>query len=137
MAHRARSFFGWLCTIFLLALFLLSATAALTAAPTSATAEIYRQLGMWELRSLYAGIEIACALFLLVPRTAALGIVMTIGYLGGALATVLTHEEYAQSIPVLIGLSLAALTALLRFPEFTCRLFGHKYLALDTRSMVG
>ncbi len=136
MPHSVRSVFGWTFTVVVMALLALSAAAALTAAPTSPTADIYRQLGMWELRTLYAGIEIACVLLTLVRRTSLLGIVMTIAYFAGALATVLTHEEYAQAIPVLIGLGLTVLAALLRFPELMCRLKGQKYLALDTRSMV-
>jgi hypothetical protein len=127
---------GWICTALVGVLFMLSAAAAITASPDSETASIYRELGMWELRHLYASIQFVSILLFVVPRTSVVGLVFCVGYLAGALATVLTHSAYDQTIPVLIALGLVSIAGALRLPELTCRLRGQKYLALDTSSMV-
>ncbi len=85
-----------------------------------------RALGAWEIRHALGVLEIAVAVLFLIPRTATVGFILVIGFLGGALATNLTHPEVTETIPAvpIILMLLAALSAAVRTPELLTRVNG-------------
>jgi uncharacterized membrane protein YphA (DoxX/SURF4 family) len=67
-------------------------------------------------------IEIVAAILFLVPRTAVLGSLLLVAYMGGAIAT---HLEHGQ--PLMAPCMIAAfvwIVAVIRLPELRSRLFG-------------
>jgi DoxX-like family len=67
-------------------------------------------------------IEIISAILFLVPRTAVLGTLLLVAYMGGAIAT---HLEHGQ--PLLAPCMISAfvwIVAIVRLPELRSRLFG-------------
>ncbi len=69
-----------------------------------------------------AVIEILCAVLFLIPRTGVLGFGLLTAYMGGAIATHLTHNEPVLAPCVILGF--VWITTLVRFPEVGQRLFA-------------
>lgn len=59
---------------------------------------------------------------LILPRTSTIGVVLSGGYWGGAMATDLSHGQFPA--PVLVAMLLLGLVALFRNPELFQRLQG-------------
>ncbi len=122
MTTRLSSIIGWICIIIVAVILLPSAVIKLVLTPGSPEAAMMAELGVWDLRHLYAVLEFLCAILLLWPRTSTIGFVLTVGYLGGALATVLTHGRPLDTIPILVGLAFLTLGGFFRNRELLCRL---------------
>jgi len=114
---------GWVLTIILALLYAMSAflkltqneTAVAQAASIGIDAATYQFIGM---------IEIASLILFLIPRTAILGTLLLIAYMGGAIATHLQHQQpIAMAVIVQI---VVWITAFIRFPELTQRLLATK-----------
>lgn len=110
---------GWIFTIILALLFGMSATMKLTqneeavtqAASVGLDARTYQIIGL---------IEVTSLVLFLIPRTALLGSLLLIAYMGGAIATHLQHQQ-----PIVMALIIQALlwvVVVLRFPEVRQRL---------------
>jgi hypothetical protein len=69
-----------------------------------------------------AVIEILCAVLFLIPRTGVLGFGLLTAYMGGAIATHLTHGLPVLAPCVILGF--VWITTLVRFPEVGQRLFA-------------
>lgn len=67
-------------------------------------------------------IEILSAILFLIPRTGVLGFGLLSAYMGGAIATHLTHNESVLAPCVILGF--VWITTLVRFPEVGQRLFA-------------
>jgi hypothetical protein len=87
MSQRAMMITGWVLTG-LYALFMLGASVAPKLLGMQVTDDIMHQLGWPDGYVLMIGlIELACVLLYLWPRTSVFGAVLTMGLLGGAMAT--------------------------------------------------
>jgi len=123
LGQRARSIIGWLTAI-LVALFLaMSAVGKFMPETIPGFEENARQLGIWEIRTQLGILSLLIVILFLIPRTSTIGFILMVGYLAGALATVLTHGRYMDAIPLLIGLLIASISAYFRNPELGSRLF--------------
>ena len=69
-----------------------------------------------------AMVEILSAILFLIPRTGVLGFGLLSAYMGGAIATHLTHNESVLAPCVILGF--VWITTLVRFPEVGQRLFA-------------
>ncbi len=66
--------------------------------------------------------EIICVILFIIPRTAILGTLLLIAYMGGAIATHLSHSiSFVE--PVIIS-ALVWMVAFIRFPELSQRILG-------------
>ncbi len=103
--------------------FLGSAAAKFTLVPGTPDAEKMIKMGM-ELSTLksLAIIEIMSVVLFLIPRTGVLGFGLITAYMGGAIATHLTHNEPVLAPCVILGF--VWITTLVRFPEVGQRLFA-------------
>jgi hypothetical protein len=71
---------------------------------------------------LIGAVELLSIVLFIIPRTGVVGTLLLSAYLGGAIAT---HLEHAQPIIMPIAISVVLwITAAIRFPELTGRLFG-------------
>ena len=121
MSQKTIKIVGWVMTIILAFLFIMSAFMKLTQNETSleqATsfgidARTYQIIGL---------VEIISLVLFLIPRTAILGTLLLIAYLGGAIVTHLQHQQpIAMAIIIQIFLWI---TAFVRFPELKQRLLS-------------
>ena len=67
-------------------------------------------------------IEALSIILFIIPRTGLLGALLLSGYLGGAIATHLEHQQPVM-MPVII-MCVLWITAVIRFPELSRRLLG-------------
>jgi DoxX-like family len=72
--------------------------------------------------TILAIIELAAVALFLIPRTAVLGTLLLVAYMGGAIST---HLEYGQPLlaPVLIS-AFVWIVAVIRLPELSKRILG-------------
>ncbi len=120
MTPKAMKIIGWVLTIAFRLLFTMSAFLKITLNPKVMEAatkmgidpETFRMIGI---------VEICCLILFIIPRTGVVGSLLLIAYLGGAIcAHILTHQPLAMVIIIEI---IVWITAALRFPELTGRLF--------------
>lgn len=72
-------------------------------------------------------LELTILVLFLIPRTSTVGFVLMVGYMGGVLATMLTHGLDASFIYVIFAV--LTLSGYLRNPELSARLLGKKISA--------
>lgn len=127
MNEKTRKLLGWGLAGVICLLMLASATdkiigsahAVEMSASFGLPKDTYRVLGI---------IEALSALLFLVPRTGLLGTLLLAAYLGGAIATHLQHQQ-SIAFPVMLEI-FVWVTAVIRFPELTARLFGRNISSL-------
>ncbi|TDB59525.1 DoxX family protein [Arundinibacter roseus] len=123
MSQKTIKITGWALTILLALLFTMSAFMKLTqnqAAITQASS-----IGIDAGTYLFIGIiEIISLILFLIPRTAILGTLLLVAYMGGAIVTHLQHQE-SIAMAVIIQIVLWV-TAFIRFPELKQRLLTPK-----------
>ena len=121
MSQKTIKIVGWIMTIILALLFIMSAFMKLTQNETALAqatsfgidAKTYQIIGL---------VEIISLVLFLIPRTAILGTLLLIAYLGGAIVTHLQHQQpIAMAIIIQIFLWI---TAFVRFPELKQRLLS-------------
>jgi DoxX-like family len=111
---------GIVLTVLLSLVLVASAVFKLTLDPNSGQGlELAQNVGIGLLKPL-ALIDFVLLVLLWIPRTSALGFVLTFGYWSGAMATHLTHESPITIQPMLMILTLAA--SFFRTPELLSRL---------------
>ncbi len=120
MSQKKIERIGWALTLVLGLLFALSAFMKLSlhesaveqAAAMGFTPETYRLIG---------AIEIFSFILFIIPRTAIIGSLLLVAYLGGAIASHLQHQQpvaMAVAVQVLLWITIA-----LRFPYIRKKLF--------------
>jgi hypothetical protein len=122
MSPTLKKILGWIAVGLVALLAFASGAGKIFASPENEMGQKFIAAGIYDLRFLFAFLEIGSALLLVIPRTSTIGVVLTAGYFGGALAIELTHGE--PPIPALVALTLVGLSALLRNPEFFTRIQG-------------
>ncbi len=122
---RASRIIGWILTVLIVLFFLPSIPGKFNPALMPGTAEMTAMLGFADIAVALGIVEIIMLVLFLIPRTAVIGYIMLIGYMGGILATTLTHGmTVAENIPMFIAFAVATLLGYLRFPELSARLKG-------------
>ena len=126
MKLRFSSILGWTCNILVIAFFLFAAVMKFFPVVPGSPAEIMGQkLGVAGLEQSLGIVQFVILALFLFPRTSTVGFVLMIGYMGGALATNLTHGfSHAEALPIYIVFVLLAIGAWIRNPELTARLRG-------------
>jgi hypothetical protein len=113
---------GWVAAILVAALMILSGFGKITAGADSPMAPQFQALGIWEMRQPIGIMEVLIAILLLIPRTSTGGLMLAIGYWGGAVATDLSHG--GSPVAALVALGLLAVVAFLRNSEVMARFMG-------------
>lgn len=121
MSQKTIKIVGWIMTIILALLFIMSAFMKLTQNETALAqatsfgidAKTYQIIGL---------VEIISLVLFLIPRTAILGTLLLIAYLGGAIVTHLQHQQ-PITMAIIIQIFLW-ITAFVRFPELKQRLLS-------------
>lgn len=113
---------GWVAAILVAALMILSGFGKITAGADSPMAPQFQTLGIWEMRQPIGIMEVLIAILLLIPRTSTGGLMLAIGYWGGAVATDLSHG--VSPVAALVALGLLAIVAFLRNSEVMARFLG-------------
>jgi uncharacterized membrane protein YphA (DoxX/SURF4 family) len=122
MSPKVRNIIGWVLTALLAALFIWSASMKfIGGGPEMEKGMADMGITMDTLHILGVVEALAIVLFI-IPRTGVVGTLLLVAYLGGAIATHLEHQQPIM-MPVIISMVLW-ITAAIRFPELTSRLFG-------------
>lgn len=123
MSQKTIKIIGWVLTVILAFLFIMSASMKLTQNETAvAQASTF---GIDATTYLFIGIiEIISLILFIIPRTGIIGTLLLAAYLGGAIVTHLQHQE-PIAMAVIIQMILW-ITAFIRFPELSQRLLTTK-----------
>ena len=126
MTSRLSSIIGWTCALLVAAFNLFAAVMKFVPViPGSPADEMGQRLGVQGLEQQLGVVEFIIVALFLVPRTSTVGFVLIIGYMGGALATNLTHGfTHMEAIPIYVSFVLLMVSAWFRNPELVARLLG-------------
>ncbi len=120
MAQKTITITGWALTIIIS--LLLGLSAYLKLLQSEETLSQAATIGIDGKTYLIIGIiEILSLVLFIIPRTGIIGTLLLAAYLGGAIATHLTHQQ-PVIVPVAVQIVLW-ITAFIRFPELRQRLF--------------
>lgn len=125
MQCRFSSIFGWICTILVAAFNIFAGIMKfMPVAPGSESEAMMQKLGISVTLDHALGIlELAIVVLFLVPRTSTVGFVLLTSYMGGALATNLTHGlTNMDALPIYITFLCLMISASVRNPELLSRL---------------
>lgn len=90
-----------------------------------ATVAMIERLGIAGMEIPLGIAKLVIAALFLIPRTSTVGFVFMVGYIGGILATNITHGfTFAETMPIWIALLILTICGWLRHPELTARLRG-------------
>lgn len=126
MTSRTRTILGWIpATIVGLFMIFASALPKFFVTPGSDLEGFMKSLGVADIILPVAITEIMVTVLFLIPRTSTVGFVLLVGFLGGAMATGLTHTAPGNMplFPLLI-IAIATLSAYFRNPELLSRLLN-------------
>ena len=128
MSTRLSSIIGWIATALVAFMNIMAAVFKFLPIPPGSQQEIMgQQLGMLNLEYQLGVLEVLVIILFLIPRTSTVGFVLMTGYLGGALATNLTHGmPFSATMPLYISFLFLAISGWFRNPELTARLRGKK-----------
>lgn len=131
--------FGWVLVLLLLAMHAMALQSKIMP-PAEGTPGYAMSvaLGMVGLEIPLLIVEVLTIVLFLIPRTSALGAVLMIGYMGGVLATFLTHnlnppdavvqlDRFTASIPGIVMVAFTGIAVWIRNPELARRLMKGKY----------
>lgn len=129
MSTRTGSIIGWTCAILIGAFNLFGAVMKFVPiAPGSDTEATLNKLGLTGLVQSLGILELVIAILFLIPRTSTVGFVLMVGYMGGALATNMTHGAgQVDLIPIYVIFLLLTVSAWFRNPELVSRLLKRPY----------
>ena len=124
MSPRTGTIIGWICAIPVIAFNLFAAIMKFLPVEAGSQAEEFgRRLGTIGLERPLGVLELIIVALFVVPRTSTVGFVLMIGYMGGALATNLTHGfTHMDALPIYVIFVLLTISAWFRNPELTARL---------------
>ena len=120
MTKKTIIIIGWVLSVGIAFIFLSSASSKIF--QNESSLQMATGIGLDKNSLLIIGlVELLAIIFFLVPRTAVLGTLLLVAYMGGAIAT---HLEHSQPLffPILIS-CLVWITAVVRLPELRSRLF--------------
>ena len=128
MKISASSIIGWTCAGLVAAFNLFAAVMKfMPVAPGSEAEAMGQKLGVIGLEHSLGVLEFIIVALFLIPRTSTVGFVLMIGYMGGALATNLTHGfSNMDAIPIYITFVVLMISAWYRNPELVSRLMKGK-----------
>lgn len=132
MTTRTKSVIGWIATILVAGFNLFAALMKLFApVPPGSPAEAMQQrLGIVGMETPLGILELIIVVLWLIPRTSTVGFVLMIGYMGGVLATNLTHGfTHMEALPIYICFVLLTISGYFRNPELAARIFKKPYPA--------
>jgi hypothetical protein len=121
MSTKTRNIIGWVLTGLLTAVFLMSAFMKLSGSPEAIKGAAAFGLSAATVKVIGV-LEVLSILLFVFPRTGVLGTLLVAAYLGGAIATHLEHQQ-SPLVPIIMQ-CLVWITAVIRFPELSKRLFG-------------
>lgn len=124
MQTRLGAVIGWTAAIPVAAFNLFAAIMKfIPVVPGSPAEAMGRKLGVAGMESRLGVLEFIIIALFLIPRTSTVGFVLMVGYMGGALATNLTHGvTHTEALPIYIIFVLLAISAWFRNTELTARL---------------
>lgn len=125
MKLRLSSIIGWTCAILVAALNIFAGIMKfMPVAPGSEAEAMMTKIGISATLNHTLGIlELVITTLFLVPRTSTVGFVLMVGYMGGALATNLTHgSTNMEALPIYIVFVLLTISAYFRNSELLSRL---------------
>ncbi len=125
MKLRLSSIVGWTCALLVAALNLFAAVMKFVPVdPSSDSAAFMQKLGLTtDMEHVLGVLEFAIVVLFLIPRTSTVGFVLMIGYMGGILATMLTHGLTSMdALMIYVAFALLTISAWFRNPELTARL---------------
>jgi hypothetical protein len=116
---------GWVAAVLVALLMIASGFGKVTAGEGSPMQAAFTQMGIWNMRQPIGIMEIVIAIVLLIPRLSTGGLLLAIGYWGGALATDLSHG--GAPVAALVALVLLAVVAFTRNREVLSRALGQPF----------
>lgn len=123
MKNKAGSIIGWTATILVVALTLFSAVMEFIPVTDPAMIAFVERLGVGEIAYALGVTKFILVAIWLWPRTSTVGLVLMVGYYGGALATNITHQfAFAEYAMLVVALVLLAVSGWFRNPELKTRL---------------
>lgn len=124
MKFNAVSIIGWIAAILVGALNIFAGIMKFVPVdPSSPEAAVMQSMGMTpNLIHVLGVIELTSVVLFLIPRTSTIGFVLLVGYMSGALATVLTHAQ--DPTMLYVALALLTVSAYARSPELLKRARG-------------
>ncbi len=126
MSTRLRAVFGWVPAILVAAMNVFALYGKFVPPAPGTPGDLFAtQVGMKGLELPLGILELIVVTLFLIPRTSTVGLVLMVGYMGGVLATLLTHGfSVAESGFIIVLLLLLGISAWFRNPELTDRLLG-------------
>ncbi|MBI5794138.1 DoxX family protein [Candidatus Uhrbacteria bacterium] len=117
---------GWTCAILVAAFNIFAAVMKfLPVAPGSDAEAMGMKLGVTGLEQQLGVLEFIIVILFVIPRTSTIGFVLMVGYLGGSLATNLTHGfSNMEALPIYVLFVLLTASAYFRNPELLSRVLG-------------
>lgn len=124
MKRRSASIIGWTTAGIVAAFNLFAAVMKFVPVPAGSEQEAFMtKLGVTGLEHPLGVLEFLIIALFLIPRTSTVGFVLMVGYMGGALATNLTHGfGTADVVPIYVSFVLLMISAWYRNPELVARL---------------
>ncbi|OGJ55518.1 hypothetical protein A3D88_04675 [Candidatus Peribacteria bacterium RIFCSPHIGHO2_02_FULL_52_16] len=122
------SIVGWTCALLVAAFNIFAAVMKyVPVVPDSPADVMMHRLGITvQMQHVLGVIEFVIIALFLIPRTSTVGFVLMVGYMGGALATNLTHGfTHMEALPIYILFVLLTISAYFRNPELLSRLLKH------------
>lgn len=127
MSPKVKKILGWVFAGLLTTMAIFSGFGKFMAAPDNDMGALATTLGFYDIRFLIGSLEIVSAILFIIPRTSTIGILLSAGYWGGAVATDLTHAHTPG--PALMAIALLGLASIFRNPELFQRLLGKEVTA--------
>ena len=126
MKSRIGLTIGWICALLVAAFNIFAAITKFMTFETGSPADLFTtQIGIKGMEHPLGVLEFIIVILFLIPRTSTVGFVLMIGYMGGALATNLTHGFGTMDVlPIYVTFLLLTISAYFRNPELTARLRG-------------
>ncbi len=125
MSSRLPVIIGWVCALLVAALHIFAGIMKFMPVTDPAQMAMMESMGMTPgLKYILGIVELVTVVLFLIPRTATVGFVLMVGYMGGVLAAMLTHNLDASFIYIVFAL--LTVSGYFRNPELTARLMGRK-----------
>jgi hypothetical protein len=123
MKPRSKKIIGYICIAPVVLFFLFAAVMKFVPATPEALAMIERLGLSVEIEYVFGVLQLVILALYLIPRTSTVGFVLLVGYMGGALATNLSHGfSQAEISPIYVMFVLMTIGAYFLNPELLTRL---------------
>ncbi len=130
MKVRVGSVIGWICTVLVSALTIMSAIFEFMPMTDPVMIDYATRLGVLDIAIPLGIAKLIIVALYIIPRTSTVGFVLMVGYFGGALATNITHQFPVQDYaPLFVVFVLMMIDAAFRKPELLARLMGKPVVA--------